>query len=99
MNTADFRSLTASEIDFVAGAGCPVCCPTPAPTPTSAFSITVGGPSATVSQTATGGAGGYATANTGACSWNVLSGNAIGGSGGNATNISKVVQVETVHIL
>ena len=72
-------------------------CPTP--TPTSGLSITVGGPSATVSQSATGGAGGYATANTGACSWNVLSGNAIGGNGGNATNVSKIVQVETVHIL
>ncbi len=94
MNTADFRSLTACEIDSVTGAGS-----VSLPSSLTSLSITVSGPSATVSQIATAGAGGYATANTGANSWNVLSGNAFGGNGGNATNKSKIVQIENVHIL
>ena len=93
MNTTDFRALSAHEIDSVAGAGYSL------PTTLTGLNITVGGPSASVSQTATAGAGGYATATTGNSSWNVLSGNAIGGNGGNATNVSKIVQIEKVHIL
>ncbi len=87
------RTLTTDEIDSVAGAGYSL------PSTLTSLSVTVGGPVATVSQIATAGAGGYATATTGASSWNVLSGNAIGGNGGNATNVSKIVQIEKIHIL
>ncbi len=69
------------------------------PSTLTSLSVTVGGPVATVSQMATAGAGGYATATTGTNSWNVLSGNAIGGNGGNAANFSNLVQIEKIHIL